>query len=185
MSDINDLVSNILKQVNNSDTATTNLASTTQTSTSNEKTSTSSTSSNGKQYGVKDYPLYQKHRDIIKTPSGKALDDVTLDDIANNRVDRKDLRITAEALKMQGDVAGAAGRKTLQMNFDRAAELTKIPDDRLLEMYNALRPYRSTKEELLSIADELRTKYDAKICAAWFEEAAKYYWSRKKLKGDR
>ena len=71
MSDINDLVSNILKQVNNSDTATTNSASTTQASTSNEKTSTSSTSSNGKQYGVKDYPLYQKHRDIIKTPSGK------------------------------------------------------------------------------------------------------------------
>lgn len=174
MSDINDLVANILKQVNNSDTASTG------------STNSSSTSvSDGNQYGVKDYPLYEKHRDIIRTPSGKPLNDITLDDIQNNRVDRKDLRITAEALKMQGDVAGDAGRKTLQMNFDRAAELTKIPDDRLLEMYNALRPYRSSKDELLSIANELRTKYDANICAAWFEEAAKYYESRKKLKGDK
>lgn len=175
MSDINELVSNILKQVDNSDTASTQY-----TGTAND-----SLSSAGKQYGVEDYPLYQKHRDIIKTPSGKSLNDVTLDDIANNRVDRKDLRITADALKMQGDVAGAAGRETLQMNFDRAAELTKIPDDRLLEMYNALRPYRSTKDELLQIAEELKSKYNANICAAWFEEAAKYYSSRKKLKGDR
>lgn len=171
MSDINELVSNILNQVNNSDTASTQ--------------ATHDTLTSDKQYGVADYPLYEKHRDIIKTPSGKPLDDVTLDDIANNRIDRKDLRITAEALKMQGDVAGAAGRKTLQMNFDRAAELTKIPDDRLLEMYNALRPYRSTKEELLGIAKELRSDYQATICAAWFEEAADYYASRKKLKGDK
>ncbi len=38
------------------------------------------------------------------------------------------------------------------MNFERAAELTAVPDDRILEIYNALRPYRSTKEELLAIA---------------------------------
>ncbi|MCH4165293.1 MAG: diol dehydratase small subunit [Lentilactobacillus diolivorans] len=137
-----------------------------------------------KKYGVDDYPLYKKHRDIIKTPSGKALDDITLDDVANEKIDRKDLRITPEALKMQGDVAGAAGKETLQRNFDRAAELTNIPDDRLLEMYNALRPYRSTKQDLLGIADELRSKYHATICASWFEDAAKYYESRKKLKGD-
>lgn len=173
MSDINDIVSSVLSQINNADTAPT------------KSTNYSNASASGKQYGVADYPLYQKHRDIIKTPSGKPLNDVSLDDIANNRIDRKDLRITAEALKMQGDVAGADGRDTLRLNFDRAAELTKIPDDRLLEMYNALRPYRSTKSELLQIADELRTKYSANICATWFEEAAKYYESRKKLKGDR
>ncbi len=31
------------------------------------------------------------------------------------------------------------------MNFERAAELTAVPDDRILEIYNALRPYRSTR----------------------------------------
>lgn len=175
MSDLNDLVSSIVKQMG--DQAG-------QPASSNAH-STNSVAPKGGKYGVKDYPLYEKHHDEIKTPSGKSLDDVTLEAISNNQIDRKDLRITPEALKMQGDVAGADGRKTLQMNFYRAAELTRIPDDRLLEMYNALRPYRSTKQDLLDIADELRTKYDAKICAGWFEEAAKYYESRKKLKGDK
>ena len=77
-----------------------------------------------------------------------------------------------------------AGRDSIQQNFQRAAELTVIPDERLLEMYNALRPYRSTKQELLDIASELRDKYNAKICAGWFEEAAEFYETRKKLKGD-
>ncbi|WP_085650368.1 diol dehydratase small subunit [Limosilactobacillus reuteri] len=174
MSDLNDLVSSIVKQIDNQSVS----------SSKSEKNNPSSTVEKH-EYGVKDYPLYEKHRDIIKTPSGKSLDDVTLESIDKGQIDRKDLRITSEALKMQGDVAGAAGRKTLQMNFYRAAELTRIPDDRLLEMYNALRPYRSTKQDLLDIANELRTKYNAKICAGWFEEAAKYYESRKKLKGDK
>ena len=33
--------------------------------------------------------------------------------------------------------------------------MTKVSDKRLLEMYNALRPYRSSKQELLDIASEL------------------------------
>jgi propanediol dehydratase small subunit len=37
----------------------------------------------------------------------------------------------------------------LAMNFERAAELTAVPDDRILEIYNALRPYRSTKYQCL------------------------------------
>ena len=36
--------------------------------------------------------------------------------------------------------------------YKRQAELIAVPDDRLLEIYNALRPYRSTKQELLDIA---------------------------------
>ena len=34
---------------------------------------------------------------------------------------------------------------------------------RVLEIYNALRPYRSTKQELLDIADELEGKYNCKV----------------------
>lgn len=48
------------------------------------------------------------------------------------------------------------------MNFERAAELTAVPDDRILEIYNALRPYRSTKDELMAIADDLENRYQAK-----------------------
>jgi propanediol dehydratase small subunit len=51
-------------------------------------------------------------------------------------------------------------------------------------MYNALRPYRSSKQELLDIANELETQYSAKISAAYVREAAEHYEKRKKLKGD-
>ena len=59
-----------------------------------------------------------------------------------------------------------AGRDRLAMNFERAAELTSVPDDRILEIYNALRPYRSTKQELIAIADDLEQRYQPK-CAAF------------------
>jgi propanediol dehydratase small subunit len=70
----------------------------------------------------------------------------------------------------------------LGRNFRRAAELTKVPDDRLLEIYNAMRPYRSTKAELLAIADELDKKYGAKITAAFVAEAAQVYERRGRLR---
>jgi len=41
-----------------------------------------------------------------------------------------------------------------------------------------LRPNRSTKEELLAIADELERQYDAKICAEFVREAARVYEAR-------
>ncbi len=69
------------------------------------------------------------------------------------------MRITPETLRMQAAIAQDAGRDRLAMNFERAAELTAVPDDRILEIYNALRPYRSTQAELLAIADDLEQRY--------------------------
>ena len=45
-----------------------------------------------------------------------------------------------------------------------------------------MRPYRSTKAELLGIADELDTKYNAKINAALVREAVVMYEKRDRLK---
>jgi propanediol dehydratase small subunit len=70
----------------------------------------------------------------------------------------------------------------LAANLRRAAEMTRIPDARLLEMYNALRPYRSTKQELLHMAEELETRYQAKVCGALVREAAEVYDKRGRLK---
>jgi len=53
---------------------------------------------------------------------------------------------------------------------------------RILEIYNAMRPHVSTKEDLLAIADELEQKYDASINAALVREAAEVYEGRKMLK---
>lgn len=133
---------------------------------------------------VSDYPLANKHPDWVKTGTGKTLDDITLANVLNDSIKPADMRITPEILRIQADIARSAGRERLAVNFERAAELTAVPDDRVLEIYNALRPYRSSKEELLAISDELKTKYNATICSEYVREAAEMYLQRKKLKGD-
>lgn len=133
---------------------------------------------------AKDFPLFKKHPDLVKSPSGKQLKTITFQDIVDGKVNSKELRIAPSTLRMQGKIAAEAGRAQIQKNFSRAAELTGVPDDRLLEMYGALRPYRSSKQDLLDIADELANKYHAPICSNWFKEAAVNYEKDKKLKGD-
>ncbi|MDR0298224.1 MAG: diol dehydratase small subunit [Streptococcaceae bacterium] len=131
-----------------------------------------------------DYPLYQKHPELVESTTGKSINEITLEKILSGEISGKDMRITKETLRRQGDIAKNAGRMALKGNFDRAAELTALPDARVLEIYGALRPYRSTKADLLAIADELENKYNAKINAAFVREAAEHYEGRKKLKGD-
>ncbi|MDT2815427.1 diol dehydratase small subunit [Vagococcus carniphilus] len=133
---------------------------------------------------VADYPIAKKHPEWIKTKTGKTLEDITLSNVMNGSLTPDDLKITPAILKAQGEIATSAGRKTISRNFERAAELTVVPDERVLAMYNALRPYRSSKQELLEIADELENKYSANISANYFREAANHYEKRKKLKGD-
>ncbi|MDG3085144.1 propanediol dehydratase small subunit PduE [Vibrio hannami] len=133
---------------------------------------------------VSDYPLASKHPDWVKTPTGKTADDITLEGVINGTVTNQDMRITPEILRIQADIARSAGRELLAVNFERAAELTQVPDERVLEIYNALRPYRSSKQELLDIAQELQSKYQATVCAGYVKEAAELYEQRKKLKGD-
>ncbi|SJZ67444.1 propanediol dehydratase small subunit [Pilibacter termitis] len=133
---------------------------------------------------VADYPVAQKHPEWIKTKTGKTLEDITLANVMNGTLTPDDLKITPRILKAQGEIATSAGRKSISRNFTRASELTAVPDARLLEMYNALRPYRSSKEELLAIATELEVQYSATISANYVREAAEHYEKRKKLKGD-
>ncbi|MET3557189.1 propanediol dehydratase small subunit [Streptococcus rupicaprae] len=143
-------------------------------------TPTSPTSS----VGVEDYPIAQKHPDWIVVGDNKKFEDITLENVLNGSITSKDLRIKPEILLKQGEIAKAAGREAIEYNFSRAAELTKVPDERVLEIYNALRPYRSSKQELFDIAKELDERYQAKICASFIREAAEHYERRKKLKGD-
>ena len=131
-----------------------------------------------------DYPIAKKHVDWIVVGEDKKFDDITLDNILSGKITSKDLRIKPEILKKQGEIAKNSGREAIQYNFSRAAELTKVPDERVLQIYNALRPYRSSKQELLDIATELESVYGATICAGFVREAAENYERRKKLKGD-
>lgn len=130
----------------------------------------------------RDYPLSAKRPELIKTPTGKTLSDITLDKVLSGDVTPKDVSISPETLRMQAEIADGVGRNQFANNLRRAAELTAIPDARLLEIYNALRPNRSTKQELLAIAAEMETKYNAKINAAFVAEAAGVYERRNCLR---
>ena len=118
---------------------------------------------------VEDYPLGEKKPELIKSASGKSLNE-------------KDFRITKETLELQAQVAESAGRGFFATNLRRAGELIPVPDARLLEIYNALRPYRSTKAELYAIGDELINEYGATVSGNFVKEAADIYEKRNRLK---
>lgn len=130
----------------------------------------------------KDYPLASKRPELLKTPTGKSLSDITLKAVLNGEITAQDVRIAPETLELQAQIAESVGRIAFARNLRRAAELIAIPDERILEIYNALRPYRSTKDELLAIADELKSKYNAKINSAFVREAAEVYEARNRLR---
>lgn len=125
----------------------------------------------------RDYPLGARRPDLVQTPSGVPLAEVTLEAARAGRLSGEDLRATAETLRLQAEVARAAGRQALAESLGRAAELAAIPDDLLLEVYTALRPGRSTAAELRSWAERLDA-LDAPACAAFVREAAAVYTER-------
>ncbi|MDS1470340.1 diol dehydratase small subunit [Escherichia coli] len=86
---------------------------------------------------VTDYPLANKHPEWVKTATNKTLDDFTLENVLSDNVTALDMRITPETLRIQAAIARDAGRDRLAMNFERAAELTSVPDDRILEIVDA------------------------------------------------
>jgi propanediol dehydratase small subunit len=130
-------------------------------------------------YGIKDYPLAEKHPDQVKSARGKKLSDITLDAILNGDITIEDLRITPLALQSQGAVARAARRPRLADNFERAAELVNVPQDVVMRSYEMLRPGRAkSSAELLNLAADLRNIYNATRIADFIEEAAEVYEKR-------
>ena len=128
-----------------------------------------------------DYPLGVKMPEAIKTPTGKPFSSLSYEKVIAGELTSDDMRIAPETLEMQAQVAESVGREAFAGNLRRAAELIAVPDERLLQIYNALRPYRSTKQELLDIAVEL-DGYKAAIAAGLVREAAEVYEKRGRLK---
>lgn len=130
------------------------------------------------------YPLSEKIPDQLKSASGKALPEFSLEKVFSGQLTAEDFRTSPAVLKMQAEVAESVGRDAFGRNLRRAAELTAVPDDELLSIYNALRPYRSTKAELLAIADKLETQYGCTVSAGFIREAADVYDKRGRLRVD-
>ncbi|MBA5771097.1 propanediol dehydratase small subunit PduE, partial [Escherichia coli] len=58
---------------------------------------------------VRDYPLGTKRPELVKTSTSKSLDDITLKSVLDGTIKPEDVRVTAETLKMQAQVARDAG----------------------------------------------------------------------------
>jgi propanediol dehydratase small subunit len=122
----------------------------------------------------RDYPLGTSRPDLVRTPGGIAFDELELDGLG---VESAELRATPETLRLQAEVARAAGRPQLADNLLRAAELAPLPDETILEIYAALRPHRSSAAELAAWAERLDS-WDAPVTAAFVREAAHVYAER-------
>ena len=133
---------------------------------------------------MSNYPLGKNEADSITSKTGKKLSQITLEEVKKGNVQADDIKISKEMLHRQGQVAREADNPAMAGNFERAAELVDVPDEVILSMYNKLRPHRSTKLELVMMADELLSKYNAKNCAKLVMEAAEIYEKRGILRCD-
>ncbi|TEB08533.1 Propanediol dehydratase small subunit [Pelotomaculum schinkii] len=133
---------------------------------------------------IKQYPFAEKSPGLIKGISGKKLDEIDLKKIISGEIDNMDIRISPETLELQAKVAEEQGRTQFAANLRRAKELCVVPDGIILEIYDKLRPYRVTKKELLDIADDLETKYNATLNAELVREAVHHYEERGVLKSE-
>ena len=124
-----------------------------------------------------DYPLGTRRPDLVETPGGHSLDDITLEAAREGSITGSEIRATPETLRRQAEIARASGRAPLAENLMRAAELARVPDDELLAIYTALRPHRSTAGELEAWAVRLEG-WGASATAAFVREAAAAYVER-------
>ena len=132
---------------------------------------------------LRDYPLGERRPELVTTPAGTPLAEVTLEALRAGRISPGELTATPQTLLHQAAVARAANRAQLAENLERAAELATLPDDEVLAVYTALRPRRATLPELETIAQHL-ADVAAPRCAAFVREAAAVLAERGLLRSD-
>ncbi|GAA0613503.1 diol dehydratase small subunit [Paenochrobactrum glaciei] len=126
------------------------------------------------------YPVSEKSPEKAVSVSGLALQDLTLEAIMNGQIGSADIRISADVLKIQAEIAQKSGRETLAKNFERAADLVAVPEAIILQTYEMLRPGRVLNpEELSKRARFLREKYGANAIASLIDEAVLIYKKRR------
>jgi len=113
----------------------------------------------------------------VRALSGRAVDELTLEAVRRGEVSLADLRIHPETLERQAEVAAGHANPQLAENLRRAAELTRLPDEEVLAVYEALRPGRSTPGQLTELAASLEAR-GLPRCAALLTEAADVYARR-------
>jgi len=128
------------------------------------------------------YPLMQYAVDDLKALSGRPLLEITLEAVAEGTLSSDDMRIQAETLRLQAQVAAEAGYTQLAANLRRAAELTAVPNKEVLQIYDLLRPGRASYEQLIQLAEHLEQTYQAAETGKFVREAAQVYKQRNLLR---
>ncbi len=123
------------------------------------------------------YPLGAGSRSEVRSASGKAVDEITLEAAVAGGLGPSDVTISAQTLRLQAEFAQRGGNPQLGDNLRRAAELVSFADDELLHFYEMLRPGRSSAAELDSLADTLAQR-GAQRCAELVREALAAYVRR-------
>ena len=101
----------------------------------------------------------------------------TVQAAVDGRLGLADLRMDPAALAHQAVIAEEGGNPQLAENFLRAAELATIDDEEVMSLYEALRPHRSTEQELAALRTSLETRGAAR-CAELVRQAAIVYARR-------
>ena len=124
------------------------------------------------------YPLTDHAAGRLRARSGRPLATINQEAAVSGELELDDLQISAETLRTQAEIAQQAGYVQLAANLIRAAELTMVPNDEILQMYETLRPKRASYVELLALADRLEHVHNAPQNAALVREAADAYQAR-------
>ena len=113
----------------------------------------------------------------VRALSGRPVEGLTVEAVRAGEIGVSDLRIHPETLERQAVVAEEHANPQLAENLRRAAELTQLPDEEVLAIYEALRPGRSTAGQLTALAGSLADR-GLPRCAALAAEAADVYARR-------
>lgn len=131
---------------------------------------------------MNNYPLREHAAETLRAHSGRPLHEISAEAVAAGEVSGADLRTHADTLRQQADIARANDFPQLAANLLRAAELTDVPNEELLRIYETMRPERASYDELMRLADYLEGTYSARENAAFIREAAAVYRERGLLK---
>ena len=101
----------------------------------------------------------------------------TVQAAVDGKLELSDLRMDPATLAHQAAVAKEHGNPQLADNFLRAAELTELDGEEVMGLYEALRPHRSTVEELETLRSSLEAR-GATRCAEVVRQAADVYARR-------
>jgi propanediol dehydratase small subunit len=123
------------------------------------------------------YPLAEGDTGDARTSSGRRVTEITLEAVVRGEIGPDDIRVSPEVLRLQADFAQEGGNPQLADNLRRGAELVAFSDEDLLQLYESLRPGRSSSLELEQLAQRLEAR-GAVLCAALVREACGAYVRR-------